>query len=185
MANPNPEDKIVASGFGDNNANGDYNWVTTFNGQNFYRKDANYFLAYYPQYRNYSLTASYYIMKQQEIGTTGDGSTVIYVPLYQLTGTSPVGTAAQWRSLRSLVSGEATTGTTVQDLGSSSSSSSSSSSTSSSSSSIGESSSSSVQYSSSSSSSSSEQYSSSSSSSSYGYSSSSSSSYGYSSSSYG
>ena len=124
----NTEDKIIIADFGDQNANGDYHYLHDLNGYPLWEKNEYYFVVYYTAFMPWSITPSYYLIKTSKY----NGSTPIHTPLYRKEGTDPTDLTKSWLALVSQNSGETSTGTIVEDLGSSSSSSTSSSSSSSS-----------------------------------------------------
>jgi hypothetical protein len=125
-------DKIIISGFGDENTNGNYDYIGDYNSYAAYQK-GNFFILYYSQNMPWSMAEGYYIAEKKQI----QGSIPILKPLYKLASNN-ASAITGWTSLMDATSGENTSGTTVFDEESSSSSidsSSSSSSTSNSSSS--------------------------------------------------
>lgn len=96
---------LTVSGFGDASANGTYTEEKTFNGYSLYRKDSNYFIAYYDENGPVSFEGAYYIVREDEI----EGSIRLDTPEYKVVGTDP--TASGWVNLLDQRSGGTTVGT--------------------------------------------------------------------------
>ena len=80
----NSEDKLIVTGFGDSNANGDYYYQHDLNGYSLWEKGVSYFIAYYSSLMPWSTTASFYILKK----TTYSNAVPIITPLYRKEGTA-------------------------------------------------------------------------------------------------
>jgi hypothetical protein len=142
---------IILSGFGDPNANGNYDELGTHDGYPYYEKTTgDYIIIYRLENGPWSFAPAYWIEKVTDIWGDRSGPVPFFTPKYKTLGTNAL--TATWTAIGEPTSGELTVGSVV-DEPSSSSSSSSIDSSSSSSEEYSESSSSSEEYSESSSSS--------------------------------